>query len=170
MPTDTVTAQIYIFLWSALAGAVIGALYDALRVSRRVVRTSNAVVVLEDILFFALAAVILFEAAYQSNGGELRWYEFVGAGVGFLLYRLLLSRIVMTVSTAVVEILIKLLTLFLKIVLFPLALIYKLLRKPFGILVWYSKKNAGKVKNILKTKQNQMKLQLKNAKISARKR
>ena len=78
-------AQLEFFLWCTAAGGLVGGLYDLLRISRQLVKTSNAAVIAEDIVFLVAAAGLSFFVAFVKNGSELRWYQFFGNFMGFAL-------------------------------------------------------------------------------------
>jgi spore cortex biosynthesis protein YabQ len=74
----SIVDQVYIFLYAILGGAIVAFLYDILRIKRRAIKTSIILVSLEDILYWLVAAVLLFLIVYKSNSGEMRGYIFIG--------------------------------------------------------------------------------------------
>jgi len=130
----SVTNQAFIFLSSVIGGLIIGFVFDVFRIFRRVVKTANIVIGLQDILFWILVSIILFGLIFITNNGELRWYEFLGVILGVIFYNLIFSMYVMKVSVAAINLIKKVLLLIIKILLYPFAMIYKLLKKPLLIL------------------------------------
>ncbi|NLW03411.1 MAG: hypothetical protein GX027_09155 [Clostridiaceae bacterium] len=93
---------------AAVAGAMacgvsLAFLYDLFRIKRKFVRTSTVFIHIEDILFWLIAAIIVFLASYIISGGETRLYFFLGILSGGLLYFILLSRIVTWALTGLVR-------------------------------------------------------------------
>jgi len=84
-------------------GASLAFLYDLFRIKRRFVKTPVIFIHVEDILFWLVAAIIVFLASYVISGGETRFYFFIGIFLGGLVYLLVLSRFVTWTITRVIE-------------------------------------------------------------------
>lgn len=103
-------------LASVAIGALLGLFYDGIRVLRlmrhsRSPRCPIAEYVLlfaEDIAFSVVAAVLFSLLGYAMNRGRIRWFAFVGAAGGWLLYRATLSRAVMALAELVQKLLARL--------------------------------------------------------------
>lgn len=81
-----------IFLFYALLmGIFITFVYDILRIFRRVVPHGNFLVSLEDMAFWIYCATEVFLLMYHESDGTLRWFAVLGAMVGMLLYKKLVS-------------------------------------------------------------------------------
>ena len=65
---------------------VIMALYDILRLFRRIVSHSNIIVGLEDFLFWNMAGIFIFALIYAENDGRIRWFIVVGICMGAWIY------------------------------------------------------------------------------------
>ena len=148
----TFGVNISYFLWSLLTGAVLALAYDLLRAVRRIIRTSAFGVNLEDILFFLLAGALMFWLAYDKNGGRLRWQGILGTAAGFALYRAVFQDWIVKILVRGYDILVQIFLWILKIVLFPVRIVYKILEKPFVIIGWYSRKGARRAGGFLKTR------------------
>jgi spore cortex biosynthesis protein YabQ len=83
-----------------LYGAILAAVYDVLRIFRRVIPRGVVCVSLEDILFWAAACAGTFAFFFLVNSGELRAYLCAGMAVGALLYHFLLGRWILAGVTA----------------------------------------------------------------------
>ena len=59
-------------------GVILAFLYDLFRIKRRFVRTSAIFIHIEDLLFWLVAAIIVFLASYIISSGETRFYFFSG--------------------------------------------------------------------------------------------
>ena len=84
--------QAYLFLVFSLTGVVIGILFDFFRILRRIIKTSNIITYIEDVLFWV--AIIL----------------------GILIYMSILSNILITIFTKILQTIIKVLELPFKII------------------------------------------------------
>lgn len=85
--------QLYCLFLSCGCGFWLGLLYELCGIGRRLAMHRAAVVVW-DVVFCLLAALCLFLFAMPMTGGVLRWYIWLGAGMGFLAFRMTLSRLI----------------------------------------------------------------------------
>ncbi len=122
--------QVYTFLYAIIGGAVVAFLYDILRIKRRTLKTGVVIVSLEDILYWLVAAVLLFITVYNSNSGEMRGYIFIGNVIGVVLYEATLSKIIINSSVMVITLIKKILLFIFKIVCYPFKFIYKIFKVP----------------------------------------
>lgn len=86
--------QFYAFFVTVFSGAVLGLLYDVLRVSRGVIRPGRALEGAADLVFWLVATAALAGGLFFANWGELRFYVLVGMTIGVLLYLWLASPII----------------------------------------------------------------------------
>ena len=84
--------ELYVLLFCAGGGVVIGVVFDVFRAIRKSCSFGNAAVAVHDSIFWTLTGVIAYMCVYISNNAELRWFEPVGFIIGFVLYMLLLSH------------------------------------------------------------------------------
>lgn len=68
-------------------GFLLGAYYDVFRFWRKTVHSSTFVVALQDCLFFATSAVVVFLFSLAMTEGIVRFYVLAGAAIGFWAYR-----------------------------------------------------------------------------------
>lgn len=78
-------------IYALLMGVFITFVYDILRIIRRVFPHGNFMISLEDMLFWIYCAVKVFVLMYTESNGTLRWFAILGALVGMLAYKKLLS-------------------------------------------------------------------------------
>lgn len=98
-----VAAQTLLFLKSILLGVCLMLLYDVFRILRLAVKTPAALILAEDILFFAVCAVMTMLFLVSANFGEIRFFALLGEGLGAVLCALTLSRLVMACSKAIIR-------------------------------------------------------------------
>ena len=79
-------AELEYFCTMMFYGVVVSFCYHVLLFFRAVIRHTVSFVDAEDILFLMAAGFAFFLAVYKKNDGILRWYAFVGAGLGCLAY------------------------------------------------------------------------------------
>lgn len=73
-------------------GILLMALYDVLRIFRRVVRHNIIAISLEDIIFWIICMISAFELLRVMNHGIFRYSVALMAGAGMFLYHLFLGR------------------------------------------------------------------------------
>jgi spore cortex biosynthesis protein YabQ len=126
----TVMDQIRVFLYAIAGGAAVALLYDLLRIKRRAIKSSVIIVNIEDLLYWLAAAVLIFFTVYSSNSGEIRGYIFIGNIIGVALYLLLLSKIVIASSMAIINLVKKILMFLWSVISYPFKLLFKIFRVP----------------------------------------
>lgn len=154
----TISNQAYVFLCCVLGGMIIAFIYDVFRIRRKAIRTSNIIVYFEDFIYWILVALVLFAVVYISNEGELRGYLIVGAIIGIILYSLLLSKIVMTVFLFALKLIYKFLVTVSGIIMFPIKIIFKLLKFPARIINKYTRKAFAKARRVGRDKVSNFKV------------
>lgn len=167
---STVQGEAAFFITCIGLGILTAFLYDIVRISRRIVKVGASVVNGEDVLFFALAAVSLFYAAYFKNGGEIRWHGFLGGALGLFGYAFLVRNRFVNLGTIFTKWLIKSLILVIKTALFPLRIILKALKKPVGIIAWYTGQGLRKVRRVAKCQSSRAKMRILSAFTMSRKK
>lgn len=83
------------FLSSIVYGVQLFLVYDVIRSFRRTWRHKKILIAIEDISFWIAASIFLFIRVYKWNNGILRWFFFVGIGLGTLLYYVVFSPYVL---------------------------------------------------------------------------
>ncbi|NLC69030.1 MAG: spore cortex biosynthesis protein YabQ, partial [Clostridiaceae bacterium] len=150
MPSFIIT-ELYVFLYSLLGGMLIAFIYDIFRIKRRIVKTSVVFLHLEDILFWIIAVIVMFLFVHYTNEGEIRGYIFIGAFAGAAVYMLLLSKIIISCSVAILNFTIKAVKLILFILTYPVRLVFKILSFPAKFLLKGTKKLCGHTVRLAKT-------------------
>ena len=57
---------------------LIAFIFDLFRIKRKAVETGNLLTYIEDLLYWIIAALVMFAVVYLANEGELRGYIFLG--------------------------------------------------------------------------------------------
>lgn len=96
--------QAVTFLFSALLGFGLSFLYDLFKIIRRVARPKKIVVFILDIIYFLIITVIFFCFLMLRTNGELRIYTFVGAALGFLLFYITFSKVMLLLVRPITKI------------------------------------------------------------------
>ncbi|GAA0694003.1 MULTISPECIES: spore cortex biosynthesis protein YabQ [Clostridium] len=88
----TMTLQVKIVIFSILAGVLTGIMFDLYRLYRGFT-TSKIVMIIEDILFWILATIVVFIFLLNTNYAFVSAYVYISIGMGILLYLRLFSKI-----------------------------------------------------------------------------
>ncbi len=96
--------ELKLFGLAALVGAVVGAVYDLLRVLRITFPHRFAAVFAEDLLFTLFFGMVYFCFSVEMLEGELRLYILVGMLAGFAIYLMSLGRIISGIFRAVANV------------------------------------------------------------------
>lgn len=122
--------QAVLFLTTAAAGFLLGLLYDAVRIFRQIFPHKNALIQIEDALYWGVVILLMFVFMLHENYGEIRFFSILGAFLGMGLYFLSLSRLILSVSDFIIHIIKSVLLLFFTIVSTPFRLLYLIFRVP----------------------------------------
>lgn len=143
--------QFATFLYSLALGGMLCLIYDILRAARKVGLDSTAAVFISDILFWIFSAFLVFIFLIARTNGEVRGYVLFSCLIGFVIFRLTLSKL----SFAVFKYILGILSLILnKISVFSAYLIGKseeILSKASQIAVKNFKSIGKIVKKVLKS-------------------
>lgn len=86
-----IAGELEFFGLAVLRGILTLAIYDALRILRRVAPHADWAVALEDLLYWILTALLIFQLLYRENDGAVRGYALLAVALGMLLYHRIVS-------------------------------------------------------------------------------
>lgn len=136
---------------------IIAFIYDIFRVRRKTIKSSNVLVYFEDFIYWIIVALVMFAVLYYSNEGEIRGYLILGTVLGIVLYVVLLSNVVMKIFLFFVRIIYKIVVTVFSIILLPLKIICKVCMAPVKIIFKHIKKVFFKVKKLSKINKGKVK-------------
>lgn len=139
-------------LYAALLGVLITLLYDALRILRRVIPHNGFFVSLEDLGFWLCCGSEVFLLMYRENNGTMRWFAVLGALAGMLLYRRLVSPLLVKYVTLLLQRLLKSISRLLGILLGPLRIVCGRAGQGAGRLAHGGRCLLGRLKRSLKNR------------------
>lgn len=128
--------ELTVFGGAGAAGVLIAFLYDLFRLKRRVLKTTPMMTHVEDVLYWICSAIILFLSSYILSSGETRFYFYMGAITGGLLYLGIFSKPILWF-----------LLILIKIIVWPFHELIKFLRPILHRLMLFAKRILGKVRN-----------------------
>lgn len=98
-----VSNQTMVFLYSCLLGVGLGVCYDVFRILRVAFPLGTVVTFVEDIIYFAIAAVATFTFLLYFTQGQLRVYVLLGELLGFIVYYFTIGFVVIKISKTIVS-------------------------------------------------------------------
>jgi spore cortex biosynthesis protein YabQ len=125
--------QAFVFICFILGGFTIGFFYSFLQVIIQVLG-NKAITFILDLFFWLSTAIIIFILVFITNNGELRWYEFLGALLGIILYNMLLGNIVKDILLKIFHIVRLVVYNLMIIVIWPFKQVYFLAKAPFKFM------------------------------------
>lgn len=135
------------FCWMILCGACVMAFYDILRISRRIVKHSDFLVNLEDMVYVLGCAVATLCVTYAKNNGEFRFQTFAGLATGGTVYFAVVKNRFVVIGTVVAKWIGKVGFKTIKICLYPFFVIFKIIIKPTKMIIWYTGKSYKSVRH-----------------------
>lgn len=121
MEFSLATQTVY-FLCSILFGIILSAVYDVVRVIRFMGFTKLWQIILSDVVYFFVCAVLTFLFSLPFNNGSVRYFVLFGEAVGFILYRFTLGEVMA------------------KVYCFLIRIIRRIFKKSLEILIFFSNK------------------------------
>lgn len=85
--SESIVRDNYFLLYSLLLGMAVTNFYDILRILRRVIKHKDALVSIEDFVYWIIVAISVFYVMHTENNGTLRWFAILGAAAGMGIYK-----------------------------------------------------------------------------------
>lgn len=127
MPVN-VSQQMVVFFACVLTGIASCVIGDFLTVTSQKLRFNKGAVFIKDFVFWLIVIGFFFSVIYRLSGAVLRWYVFLGAFFGVVIYILLIRCAVVRIIVKIVDVFLTVLRKILKAVTLPLKKILKLFR------------------------------------------
>ena len=127
--------EIELFYLGTATGMVLSMFFDLFRAFRKIIKHGEWAVALEDMLFWLAASGSLFFLIQVFNKGILRFYIFLGCGLGAICYYLTITRLIFPVFLIVFKMM--------KWILSKCCLIFEIIKKIFKNFVILPLKKIG---------------------------
>ncbi len=142
--------QFLTFLYSMLLGGILCAFYDILRALRRSGFDSYISVFISDFLFWIINALLTFIFLISRTNGEIRGYVLVAQLLGFVLFRLTLSKLTFPAFNFIIGLTVKIVSRASWLTVVFCDKIEELLSSTTAFIVKIFKKGVKMVKKLLK--------------------
>jgi len=117
--------QAYVFLATVYGGLIIGFFFDIYRMIRRILRPGKWLTGVMDLIFWILMAIFSFLVLLYINYGQIRLYSFLGLGLGWGLYILSISQLIMWIFDIIYRVVSKILSYLFKLIRWPFKKLYQ---------------------------------------------
>ena len=135
--------QGYLFIIFTVMGTIIGILFDIFRILRKAFQTPDFITYLQDFLFWILAGTVFIYTILTFHNGEIRLYIFIGLLLGLLLHFTFISKVFIRISVTFLLFLKKITCKTMDIIIFPLKIFLKILKKPISF-IFINLRKSGK--------------------------
>ncbi len=158
--SQNIVNEVTFFLHSFFMGIIITFMYDGFLILRRLIRHSDLLISLEDMVFWIACAIGVFYMLYEENNGILRWFAVFGAALGMIAYKKSISTLIINFISGLIG---RIFRIFFDILRFILRPVRFLARKIVKFSAFFSRKGkkVGKcAKNKLTGKMKLLKITL----------
>ena len=128
--TNDVISELRVFLLCASGGVISGFLYDIFRIIRRLKECGRISVFIQDTIYWIINTLLVFGIIFYACSGDVRWYQYAAAVIGFLLYNAALSKIVISCSVALIRFILRCIEMLIKCIIFPFFMLYRIFYRP----------------------------------------
>lgn len=143
-----VVNQANLFFIFTLNGILIGLLFDIFRILRKSFKTPDIITYIEDFCFWIITGLILLYSIFTFSNGEVRFYMFIAIFLGCLIYMILFSKYFIKINVKIVTFISIILGTILKIICFPIKIIFKFFKKYISKPIHFTTINIKKIKII----------------------
>ena len=152
MPVN-VNQQTIVFLMCVLTGMVSGIVWDTLNISAKKLRFNKGAFFVQDIFIWGIILAFFFSVLYRINGAVLRWYVFLGAFLGVMLYIFTIRKTTINTAAFLINLVSRIIVKIIKVLLFPIRKMMRLFTPVIKIVQSARKRMSNFVqKNIEKIK------------------
>ena len=97
-------SQEQVFICFFILGIIIGLIFDFFKALRKSFKTKYNITFLEDFIFIVISAVLIIFSIIKINGGNIRFFLFIGILLGVLIYSLTISNFYVIILNGIVRI------------------------------------------------------------------
>ncbi len=83
---DFILTDALLFLDALICGMFLAAVYDVIRIFRKIVPHLNIIINVEDFIFWNISGIYLFAVIFGANNGVVRGFFLVGAVIGAYIF------------------------------------------------------------------------------------
>lgn len=95
--------QQFAFINLFILGVFIGILSDMFTVKRRLFLNNTIVCFFDDIVLVFISGFLFLVCVFITNNGILRWYEFFSCALGLFLYKITVSKVILSLFLRIAD-------------------------------------------------------------------
>ncbi len=161
----SIEQQIISFSVTVSLGMIMGFVFDMYYCLRKIIKPSKIVIHLVDILIWMFLTALVFFVLLLTNWADVRFYVFIGIGMGLIIYYTLFSKIIKKCLNSLILFLFKTIKMVISILTLPFKTIGKAFLHVHRLLVKTFKRFTKPIIQPIKAKTKKMlKYFLKNTK------
>ncbi|GAA0085984.1 spore cortex biosynthesis protein YabQ [Clostridium sp. MB05] len=119
----SIEAQFDIVMYSIISGILIGIMFDLYNIIRGV-KIPKIIIIIQDILFWILTAIIVFTFLLYTNYAFLGPYVYIFMTITLIIYLRFVSPIVLKLERSIIDKLSRVIRVILKNLIYPIKIIY----------------------------------------------
>ncbi len=119
----SIEAQFDIVMYSIISGILIGIMFDLYNIIRGV-KIPKIIIIIQDILFWILTAIIVFTFLLYTNYAFLGPYVYIFMTITLIIYLRFVSPIVLKLERSIIDKLSRFIRILLKNLIYPIKVIY----------------------------------------------
>jgi spore cortex biosynthesis protein YabQ len=139
------------FFWtSVLWGVALLVIYDFLRIERRLISHNSFFIAVEDLIYWVIASLLIFNMMFQLNDGIIRGFSILAMLLGMLIYHHILSSYIVDITAGILIKIKNVIFAIISFILTPFKFLLKGIKKVFGFITRVIKKLTNILRKTLK--------------------
>lgn len=145
-----ILVELRFFGTSVLWGVFLLVIYDFLRIERRLISHNSFFVAVEDLIYWVIASLLIFNMMFNLNDGIIRGFSILGMLIGMLLYHHILSNYFVDITAGILIAIKNVIVAVINFILQPFKFLSKKLRKFTKFITTIIKKLTKNLRKTLK--------------------
>lgn len=160
---EAIIVELQFFLVSVLWGGIIILFYDCLRIIRKVIKHKEFFIALEDVLYWVVSSLLIFNMMYKQNNGIIRAFSILAMFIGMILYYNLFSQLLVEGISLLLLKVKKIISKVISLIMKPTSWLISIFNKTIGKII---RKTVKKLKKVAYIQIKRLKNKVKSSKIS----
>lgn len=145
-----ILVELRFFGASVLWGVFLLVIYDFLRIERRLISHNSFFIAVEDLIYWVIASLLIFNMMFNLNDGIIRGFSILGMLIGMLMYHHILSNFFVDIIAGILIKIKYVIFAIINFILRPFKFILKEIKKVMGFITTLIKKLTKILRKTLK--------------------